>query len=667
MKDVAKILTVLFLLAGFWVSTAHAATGGYGGDEVFFNLSARAKTGKVQLVWTHQPGIIRYDVFRSSEASPSSFEKIGETTSTYSTYLDQTVTNEVTYLYRLTAVYPDITLHSEVVSGRPPATRDVRNGNPVIYSVAATQGTATYLYEYKVKATDPNADLLSYSLAVSPGGMSIDSSGGMVSWTPSGPGSFPVRVEVNDGKGGTAAQEFTILVELPPNEAPTADAGPDQDVFLMETVQLDGSSSSDPDWNTLTYQWSLVSVPEGSNASLSDSAAVNPTFVADLPGTYVLQLVVRDDWVESAPDTVTIVSRYRPPSAAMSANPGTVIVGGVATLSWNTSHAESCSIEPGIGNVGLSGSIAVSPAQTTTYILTASGPGGTESILATVIVLPVMSLQISSPLPGEWVSGPSVMVKGTVTNASGMETGITVNGVVAELHGNDFAANHVPLVEGENIIAVNALDTEGHTSAATFSIQAETNVDTITVSALSTCGVAPFETRVAISENGRFSNASLHASGAGPVEVIKNEDGDYTVRTDSEGMVWLTAQAVDLQGNVHRDAIAVQVRDRVTLDALLKSKWNAMKGALANQNISEALRYFAKDMRGLYNDIYTTLYDDLPAIAQNMRDIQLVDMDDGMARYRVLKEEVYGQQRFDVSYYIHFVVDADGLWRIYRY
>jgi hypothetical protein len=64
-----------------------------------FNISARAKSGKVQLTWTHQDGTDRYDVYRADEADPFNFEKIGETTSTYSTYLDDTILNETTYLY----------------------------------------------------------------------------------------------------------------------------------------------------------------------------------------------------------------------------------------------------------------------------------------------------------------------------------------------------------------------------------------------------------------------------------------------------------------------------------------------------------------------------------------------------------------------------------------
>ena len=61
------------------------------------NLSARRKSGKVQLVWTHT-GAAAYNVYRGTMAGgPYIF--LAQTTSTYSTYLDATVVNGTTYYY----------------------------------------------------------------------------------------------------------------------------------------------------------------------------------------------------------------------------------------------------------------------------------------------------------------------------------------------------------------------------------------------------------------------------------------------------------------------------------------------------------------------------------------------------------------------------------------
>src|SRR5258708_1148963 len=75
-----------------------------------------------------------------------------------------------------------------------------------------------------------------------------------------------------------------------------------------------------------------------------------------------------------------------PPTATLSANPSTITAGQSTTLTWQTSNATSVSISPGIGAVGASGSMQVTPASTTPYQITATGPGGTQQASATVTV-----------------------------------------------------------------------------------------------------------------------------------------------------------------------------------------------------------------------------------------------------------------------------------------
>lgn len=108
----------------------------------------------------------------------------------------------------------------------------------------------------------------------------------------------------------TATGNVTALTPCLPqeNQAPIADAGADRTVALGDTVLLDAGKSSDPDGDSLLYDWSLLSVADGSTAEIAEPTAKSTSFVADRSGAYVVNLVVSDGDLESEPATVTITA-----------------------------------------------------------------------------------------------------------------------------------------------------------------------------------------------------------------------------------------------------------------------------------------------------------------------------------------------------------------------
>lgn len=73
------------------------------------------------------------------------------------------------------------------------------------------------------------------------------------------------------------------------------------------------------------------------------------------------------------------------PTATLAANPAVIQQGQSTTLTWQTQNATDISID-GIGAVSGSGSKTVTPGSSTTYMLTAKGPGGTQDASARVTV-----------------------------------------------------------------------------------------------------------------------------------------------------------------------------------------------------------------------------------------------------------------------------------------
>ncbi|MCB1852964.1 MAG: hypothetical protein KDI83_19690, partial [Gammaproteobacteria bacterium] len=157
-------------------------------------------------------------------------------------------------------------------------------------------------------STDVDGDSLTFfwSLTVPASSAAVlsDATAVMSTFEMDVPGTYLAQLIVNDGTVDSAPDTVTISTEKP---APVADAGEDQSVSVGDTVKLDGSGSTDVDGDSLTFFWSLTP-PSGSGAVLSDPTAVMPTFEADVPGTYLAQLIVSDGTVESAPDTVVITA-----------------------------------------------------------------------------------------------------------------------------------------------------------------------------------------------------------------------------------------------------------------------------------------------------------------------------------------------------------------------
>lgn len=97
---------------------------------------------------------------------------------------------------------------------------------------------------------------------------------------------------------------------MSPDGSATASA---QSVALGDTITLSAAGSDKKNGETLTYQWAIVSAPEGSTAQLSNPASAEPTFTPDLVGEYAFQLVVDNDWHKSDPVQVRITCTPAPP------------------------------------------------------------------------------------------------------------------------------------------------------------------------------------------------------------------------------------------------------------------------------------------------------------------------------------------------------------------
>jgi len=426
------------------------------------------------------------------------------------------------------------------------------------------------------------------------------------------------------------------------------------------------------------------------------------------------------------------------PTAVISADPQTLSAGQSTTLSWSATNAETALIDQGIGPVATSGFMAVAPGQTTTYTISAAGPGGTAAASVTVAVLPAaMSLRITYPADGQEIVRPDVMVRGEIERAPAGEIGIAVNGVVALVYRNQFAANHVPLAQGRNAVVATATAADGTTASAACAVSADLSSGHVSLSASSYSGNSPFLTKMTVASQLDFVARALTWSGPGAVfpadscfdnatrlggifdcsgtcvdnataraaagkgicdnasslnlncAAFMNDGGDcaglsgkaegipaaamsgsagfsaeLSVRRTPPGLYLMTAEAIDQQGSVQADSVAILVQENELIDSLLKEKWEGMKAAFARSDIDRALGSISAVARERYGRIFRSLADHLPTLAGEMQAIEQIHVSDGLGKYRINRVEQINGEAVPITYYIYFVQDGDGLWRI---
>jgi hypothetical protein len=225
-------------------------------------------------------------------------------------------------------------------------------------------------------------------------------------------------------------------------------------------------------------------------------------------------------------------------------------------------------------------------------------------------------------------------------------------------------ANHVPLEQGANTITATATDATGNIADASITVYADTTGDYIRITADAESGVSPFETALRVEASFNFPGFEFSFIGPDTIEFLEPGDDEYRVRMTTKGIYFIMVEATDDDNNTYTDTVAVQVLDRAELDALLKAKWNGMRTSLINGDITGALTYFYESARADYEEIFNTLSSDISEIASTMREIELIYSEGRITKYRIKKQELVQEQNYDVAYYIYFIKDHNGMWRI---
>ncbi|MBE0598137.1 MAG: hypothetical protein IH614_12785 [Desulfuromonadales bacterium] len=253
-----------------------------------------------------------------------------------------TFTADVDGTYLLSLIVHDGKVSSQ--SGSVSITAETHNSAPVA-NAGPDQNVATgSLVTLHGGGADADSDLLTFAWALvsrpatSAASLS-DPTAARPTFIADVDGTYLLSLTVDDGTVSSQSDYVTITAETH-NSAPTANAGPDQNVATGSLVTLHGDGA-DADGDLLTFAWALVSRPATSTASLSDPTAAQPTFIADVDGTYVLSLTVDDGLVSSQNDYVTITAETHNSAPTAEAGPDQkVTTGSLVSLSGGGADAD---------------------------------------------------------------------------------------------------------------------------------------------------------------------------------------------------------------------------------------------------------------------------------------------------------------------------------------
>jgi len=183
------------------------------------------------------------------------------------------------------------------------------NSSPVIESDPVTTAKEGAVYTYDVEATDPNEDTLTYSLTVSPTGMTINSTTGVITWAPTEDqiGENEVKIEVSDQYKSTT-QSFTITVDetlltsivvLP--SSMTLEIGESKPITSITAYYDNGTETNITPLTTCTYE-----SDKPGTATVSSSGTIKGIASCTASTAAIITVSYTEDSVTKT-DTVSVV------------------------------------------------------------------------------------------------------------------------------------------------------------------------------------------------------------------------------------------------------------------------------------------------------------------------------------------------------------------------
>jgi PKD repeat protein len=418
-------------------------------------------------------------------------------------------------------------------TGSATLTLTIKPPPPVITSATTASGTVCSAFSYQITATN---NPTSYNATPLPAGLTVNTSTGLISGTPTASGTFTVTISATNA-GGTGSATLSITISPPPTPVITSATSATGTVGVAFTP----------------YQIVATNCPTSYNAAgLAPGLSVNTStgVISGTPtaaGTYSVTISATNS---GGTGTATLTITINPPPPVITSpttatgNVGTAFTYQI-TATNNPTSFNATGLPPGLTVNTSTGVISGTPTTTGTYSVTisATNVSGTGSATLTITIKPAPPvITSSSTASGNTCSAFSYTITATNSptsyNATPLAAGLTVNTSTGVISGT-------PTATGTFTVTISATNAGG-TGSATLTI----TISSPPAPVITSAGTATGTVGIAFTYQIVATNCptSYNAAGLAPGLSINTSTGVISGTPTTAGTYTVTISATNSGG-----------------------------------------------------------------------------------------------------------------------
>ncbi|TAH45391.1 MAG: hypothetical protein EYC71_06595 [Gammaproteobacteria bacterium] len=263
---------------------------------------------------------------------------------------------------------------------------------------------------------------------------------------------------------------------------------------------------------------------------------------------------------------------------------------------------------------------------------------------------------------------PEAYIDVTGTFHGPINTGITINGVVAQTANGQFLAPNVRLTPGFNTLEAIATTLPGLTATASIGLSRSGPEPALSLSAVQSIGMAPtlmhFNVELGTTLIGQaFQSIRIDADGDGAFDHSAGsiDQLNRTFAFGDPGLYKALIQVTTTGGDVHTASEWLLIRNMAAERGAFCDIYGYLKARLQESDAAAASRAYASGVRPDYLDSFSALGTDLPNLVPELGTIVSGFAGPSYTEMLIMRDN---ENQTRSGFHVHMVQDSDGVWRI---